>query len=63
MTNGGFTNTDLKKLLDEKTKLVALSHGLYNSGLILPVKEIGELITKTKYSIFFGYCTNCRLYR
>ena len=40
--NGGFTDLDLKKLLNKKTKLVALSHGLYNSGLILPVKEIGE---------------------
>ena len=50
--NGGFTNTDLKKLLDEKTKLVALSHGLYNSGLILPVKEISEELKKQNIPYF-----------
>ena len=44
--NGGFSNLDLQKLITEKTKLVALSHGLYNSGLILPVKEIGEILQK-----------------
>ena len=51
-TNGGFANTDLKKIVDEKTKLVALSHGLYNSGLILPVKEIGEQLQKENIPYF-----------
>ena len=50
--NGGFTDSDLKKLLNEKTKLVALSHGLYNSGLILPVKEIGEELQKENIPYF-----------
>ena len=50
--NGGFPNSDLKKLLDEKTKLVALSHGLYNSGLILPVKEIGKELQKENIPYF-----------
>ena len=50
--NGGFTNLDLKKLLDKKTKLVALSHGLYNSGLILPVKEIGKELQKENIPYF-----------
>ncbi len=50
--NGGFSNSDLKKLLDEKTKLVALSHGLYNSGLILPVKEIGKELQKENIPYF-----------
>jgi len=50
--NGGFGNSDLKKVLDEKTKLVALSHGLYNSGLILPVKEIGIELQKENIPYF-----------
>jgi cysteine desulfurase/selenocysteine lyase len=50
--NGGFTDSNLKKVLDEKTKLVALSHGLYNSGLILPVKEIGEQLQKQNIPYF-----------
>ena len=50
--NGGFTDQDLKKLLDKKTRLVALSHGLYNSGLILPVKEIGEKLQNENIPYF-----------
>ena len=50
--NGGFTNSDLEKLIDNKTRLVALSHGLYNSGLILPVKEIGEILKKENIPYF-----------
>ena len=50
--NGGFTDSDLKNSIDKKTKLVALSHGLYNSGLILPVKEIGEYLQKENVPYF-----------
>ena len=50
--NGGFEYSDLKKMLDEKTKLMALSHGLYNSGLILPVKEIGKELQKENVPYF-----------
>ena len=50
--NGGFEYSDLKKILDKKTKLVALSHGLYNSGLILPVKEIGKELQKENVPYF-----------
>ena len=50
--NGGFSNSELNKLIDEKTRLVALSHGLYNSGLILPVKEIGEILQKENIPYF-----------
>ena len=50
--NGGFEYSDLKKILDEKTKLMALSHGLYNSGLILPVKEIGKELQKENIPYF-----------
>jgi cysteine desulfurase/selenocysteine lyase len=50
--NGGFTDSDFKKMIDAKTRLVALSHGLYNSGLILPVKEIGEQLQKQNIPYF-----------
>ena len=50
--NGGFTHSELKNLIDEKTRLVALSHGLYNSGLILPIKEIGEILQKEDIPYF-----------
>ena len=50
--NGGFSNSGLKNLIDEKTRLVVLSHGLYNSGLILPVKEIGEILQKENIPYF-----------
>ena len=50
--NGGFTDSDFKKMVNKKTKLVALSHGLYNSGLILPVKEIGEQLQKQNIPYF-----------
>ena len=50
--NGGFSNSELNKLIDKKTRLVALSHGLYNSGLILPVNEIGEILQKENIPYF-----------
>ena len=50
--NGGFSDSNFKKSLDKKTKLVALSHGLYNSGLILPVKEIGKELQKENIPYF-----------
>ena len=50
--NGGFAHSELKDLIDGKTRLVALSHGLYNSGLILPVKEIGEILEKEDIPYF-----------
>jgi len=42
--NGFFQLDDLKLLVNEKTKLVALSHALYNTGSILPVEEIGKIL-------------------
>ncbi len=50
--NGGFSNSELNKLIDEKTRLVVSSHGLYNSGLILPVNEIGEVLQKENIPYF-----------
>ncbi len=42
--NGFFKLDDLEFLIDDNTKLVALSHALYNTGSILPVKEIGKIL-------------------
>jgi len=49
--NGFFNLDDLESFVDENTKLVALSHALYNTGAILPVKEIAKII-KEKSSFF-----------
>ena len=42
--NGLFTFDDLESHVDENTKLVALSHALYNTGTILPVEKIGKIL-------------------
>lgn len=49
---GLFEPKDLEKQLDENTKLVALSHALYNTGAILPVREIGQVLEKNKIPYF-----------
>ena len=43
-TNGFFEISKFEKLLDENTRLVALSHALYNTGAVLPVEEIGNIL-------------------
>lgn len=50
--NGFFELDELKNLVDNNTKLVALSHALYNTGAILPVEEIGELLEKNNVPFF-----------
>ncbi len=50
--NGLFELDELEKILDENTELVALSHALYNTGAILPVKQVGEILAKTNSSYF-----------
>jgi len=42
--DGFFEMADLERLLDKNTKLVALSHGLYNTGSLLPVDEVGKIL-------------------
>lgn len=43
-SNGFFKLNDLESSLDNNTKLVALSHALYNTGSILPVETIGKIL-------------------
>lgn len=42
--DGFFELDDLKSLVNDNTKLVALSHVLYNTGAIIPVEEIGKIL-------------------
>ena len=50
--NGLFEIKQLESMIDENTSLVALSHALYNTGAILPVEEIGELLEKKNIPYF-----------
>ena len=50
--NGFFELDEFKNLVDSNTKLVALSHALYNTGSILPVEEIGEFLEKNNVPFF-----------
>jgi len=42
--NGFFELEEFRKFLDNNTALVALSHALYNTGSILPIEKIGEIL-------------------
>ena len=42
--DGFFKSEDLESLIDDDTKLVALSHALYNTGSILPLEEISKIL-------------------
>ena len=42
--NGFFNIEDFESLIDDNTKLIALSHTLYNTGAILPLEEIGKIL-------------------
>ena len=44
--NGFFELEDLKSNIDNNTKLVAISHALYNTGSILPVEKISTALKK-----------------
>ena len=42
--NGFFELDDLNSNINENTKLVALSHALYNTGSILPIQKISKIL-------------------
>ena len=42
--NGFFELEDLKSNIDNNTKLVAISHALYNTGSILPIEKISKVL-------------------
>jgi len=49
---GFFDVKELHNFVNQDTKLVALSHALYNTGAILPVEEIGEFLEKNNVPFF-----------
>ncbi len=50
--NGFFEISEFEKLLDENTRLVSLSHALYNTGAIMPVEEIGKILEEKNIPYF-----------
>lgn len=42
--NGFFNFNEFKSILNNNTKLVVMSHALYNTGSILPVEKIGNVL-------------------
>jgi len=51
-TDGFFEVGEFEKLLDGNTKVVALSHALYNTGAIMPVEEIGKILEEKNIPYF-----------
>jgi cysteine desulfurase/selenocysteine lyase len=51
-TDGFFEVAEFEKLLDSNTKIVALSHALYNTGAIMPVEEIGKILGEKNIPYF-----------
>ena len=45
-SNGFFKLDDLKSNVDDNTKLLAISHALYNTGSILPAEKISAVLKK-----------------
>ena len=58
--DGFFDLDDLESVLDENTGLVALSHALYNTGSILPVQKVGQIIKgKTPFFVDSAQTVGC----
>ncbi|MBM2851460.1 MAG: cysteine desulfurase [Candidatus Nitrosotenuis sp.] len=51
-TNGFFKISEFEKLIDGNTRVVALSHALYNTGAIMPVEEIGKILEEKNIPYF-----------
>ena len=49
---GFFDLKELPKVVDKNTKLVSLSHALYNTGAVLPVEEVGDYVEKNNIPYF-----------
>lgn len=45
--DGFFDMEQLRSALDEDTVVVAMSHGLYNTGALLPLEDVGGMIDDT----------------
>jgi len=49
---GYFELDSFKNIIDEETRLVALSHALFNTGAIIPVEEIGKILSEKNIPYF-----------
>lgn len=49
---GYFDLEELKKMIDNNTGLVVLSHALFNTGAILPVEQIGDILAEKNIPYF-----------
>lgn len=50
--NGYFEQGHFQKMVDQNTKLVVLSHALFNTGAILPVEEVGRFLSERNVPYF-----------
>jgi cysteine desulfurase/selenocysteine lyase len=50
--DGFFEMSELERMVDRNTGLVALSHGLYNTGAILPVDQVGKILQEKNIPYF-----------
>ncbi len=58
--NGFFNFDEFQTLLDRDTTLVAISHALYNTGSILPVEKIGNMLqSSTSFFIDSAQTIGC----
>ncbi len=49
---GYFESDSFMKTIDENTGLVALSHALFNTGAIIPVEDIGKILSEKNIPYF-----------
>ena len=58
--NGFFNFNEFNEFLDNNTRLVILSHALYNTGSILPLEKIGKILDdKTPFFIDGAQTVGC----
>ena len=58
--NGFFNFDEFNKFLDKNTKLVSLSHALYNTGSILPIEKTGKILDdKTPFFLDSAQTVGC----
>ncbi|RNJ78088.1 MAG: aminotransferase class V-fold PLP-dependent enzyme [Nitrosopumilus sp. H13] len=57
--DGFFKTDDLRSRIDKNTKLVALSHALYNTGAILPVGEAGKICGEVPFFVDCAQSVGC----
>lgn len=57
--DGFFKFEDLESLIDDNTKLVALSHALYNTGSILPLEKISKTLNDVPLFVDSAQTVGC----